>query len=143
MPDYVRKKKWARRWYWIAAFMLMLYALIGWLRLQQTLLYWYYFLELNLWPHPLYLTVSGGMIGIGYGLALVFHLFRFKHTALYIRIVGILLISWIWIDRIWIGRRTSFIALLPITMLITFCTIGLDLLFTRKIEYQKKIEENA
>jgi len=143
MADIVMKKKRARRRYWISAFFLMLYALIGWLRLQQTLLYWYYFLELSLWPHPLYLAVSGGAIGAGYSLALIFHLARFKYTARYIRFLGFLLIIWIWIDRIWIGIRDSFISLLPITILITICTIGLDLLLVRKIEYTKKNKEHV
>ncbi|MCD6576931.1 MAG: hypothetical protein J7K66_02830 [Anaerolineaceae bacterium] len=137
MADIIIKKKRARRRYWISAFLLMLYALVGWLRLQQTLLYWYYFLKLGLWPHPFYLAVSGGAIGFGYTLALVFHLVRFKYTAYYIHFLGILLVLWIWLDRIWIARRDSFISLLPITVIITCCTIGLDLLLIRKIKYKK------
>jgi len=143
MDDIVKKKKRARRRYWISALFLTLYALVGWLRLQQTLLYWYYFLELGLWPHPLYFAVSGGAIGIGYSLALIFHLARFKYTARYIRFVGILLIIWLWIDRIWIGMRDAFIFLLPITILITGCTIGLDLLLVRKTQYKKKSKQHA
>jgi len=143
MADTVKKKKRARRRYWISAFFLIMYALVGWLRLQQTLLYWYYFLELGLWPHPLYLAVSGGLIGIGYSLALIFHLTRFKYTARSVRFLGILLIIWIWIDRIWIGMRDTFISLLSVTILITGCTIGLDLLLVRKIEYTKKNKEHA
>jgi hypothetical protein len=139
----IKKKKRARRRYWISAFFLLLYALVGWLRLQQTLLYWYYFLELGLWPHPLYFAVSGSTIGIGYSLALTFHLSRFKNTARYIRFLGIFLIIWIWIDRIWIGMRDSFISLLPITIIITSWTIGLDLLLVRKIKYIKKNQEHA
>ena len=137
------KKKRARRRYWISAFLLTLYALIDWLRLQQTLLYWYYFLELGLWPHPIYLALSGSAIGISYSLALIFHLARFKYTARYIRFLGILLIVWIWIDRIWIGIRDSFTSLLPITIIITGCTIGLDLLLVRKTEYKKKSKQHA
>jgi len=139
----IKKKKRARRRYWISAFLLMLYALVGWLRLQQTLLYWYYFLELELWPHPLYLAVSGAVLGIGYSLALILHFTRFNYTAGYIRFLGILLIIWIWIDRIWIGIRDTFISLLPITIIITGCTIGLDLFLVRKIEYKKKNKEHA
>ena len=144
MKNVVKKKKRALRRYWISAFFLFLYALIGWLRLQQTLLYWYYFLELGLWPHPLYFAVSGGIIGAGYSLALIFHFARFKYTARYIRFLGIFLIIWIWVDRIWIGIRDTFISLLPITIIITSCTIGLDLLLVRKIEYiKKKSQEHA
>lgn len=138
MGNVDKKKKRARRRYWVSAFFLFLYALVGWLRLQQTLLYWYYFLKLGLWPHPLYFAVSGCMIGSGYSLALIFHCVRFKYTAQTIRFLGILLIIWLWIDRIWIGIRDTFISLLPITIIITSCTIGLDLLLIRKMEYMKK-----
>ena len=143
MENVDKKKKRARRRYWISAFFLFLYALVGWLRLQQALLFWYYFLELGLWPQPLYFAVSGGVIGSGYSLALVFHFVRFKYTAQIIRVLGILLIIWIWIDRIWIGIRDAFTSLLPITIIITGCTLGLDLLLTRKIEYKKKSEKNG
>jgi len=143
MENVDKKKKRARRRYWISAFFLFLYALVGWLRLQQALLFWYYFLELDLWPHPLYFAVSGGVIGAGYSLALIFHFVRFKYTAQIIRVLGILLIIWIWVDRIWIGIRDAFTSLLPITIIITGCTLGLDLLFIRRIEYIKKSEENG
>jgi len=143
MENVNKKKKRARRRYWISAFFLSLYALVGWMRLQQTLLYWYYFLELGLWPHPLYFAVSGGMIGSGYSLALIFHFTHFKYTARFIHLLGILLIIWIWVDRIWIGIRDTFNSLLPITIIVTGCTLGLDLLLVRKIEYMKKSEENA
>ena len=143
MENVNKKKKRARRRYWISAFFLSLYALVGWLRLQQALSYWYYFLELGLWPHPLYFAVSGGLIGSGYSLALIFHFAHFKYTARFIHLLGILLIIWIWVDRIWIGIRDTFNSLLPITIIITGCTLGLDLLLVRKIEYMKKSEENA
>ncbi len=138
MENVDKKKKRARRRYWISAFFLFLVALVGGVRLQQTLLYWYYFLKLGLWPHPLYFAVSGGMIGAGYSLALIFHFAHFKYTARYIRFLGILLILWIWVDRIWIGIRETIISLLPIKLIITGCTSGLDLLLVRKIEYTKK-----
>jgi len=138
MSDINKKKRRARRRYWISAFFFMLYALVGWLRFQQTLLYWYYLLELNLWPHPIYLAISGGALGIGYSLALIFHFIQYKFMPLYFRFLGIALIIWIWIDRIWIGMRNSFVLLLPITIIITGCTIGLDLLLVNKIEYKKK-----
>ena len=143
MKNVDKKKKRARRRYWISAFFLFLYALVGWLRLQQALLFWYYFLELDLWPHPLYFAVSGGVIGAGYSLALIFHFVRFKYTAQIIRVLGILLIIWIWVDRIWIGIRDAFTSLLPITIIITGCTLGLDLLLVKRIEYIKESEENG
>jgi hypothetical protein len=143
MPKKNKVEKRQRRKFWISAISIALYALIGWLRFQQTLLYWYYLIELDLWPHPIYLAISGGLIGTGYSLAFIFHVIRYKFTHQYIRVLGLILIVWIWIDRIWIGMRDSFVPLLPITILITICTIGLDVFFIRKIKYGKKKIEHA
>jgi hypothetical protein len=122
---------------------LAVYALVGWLRLQGALSYWYYFLELGLRPHPLYLLISGGLIGLGYSLALVFHLIRHRLTPLLIRVLGFGLITWIWIDRIWIAIRETFINLLLGTFLITICTICLDVLLASTLEYKQAKEEHG
>ena len=138
----LRSRKY-RRIYWLSAFLLAFYALVGWLRLQQALTFWYYLLELGLRPHPIYLAISGGLIGIWYSLALIYHLFRLKFTPLIIRVLGIILIIWIWIDRIWIGIRQTFFDLLPVTIMITACTISIDILLISKLEYKQVDEENA
>ena len=132
-----------RRIYWLSSFLLAFYALVGWLRLQQALFFWYYLLELGLRPRPVYLAVSGGLIGVGYSLALIFHLFRFKFTPQFIRVLEISLIIWIWIDLIWIGVQETFINLLPVTILITACTISIDILLISKLEFKQVDEENA
>lgn len=129
--------------YWLSTFLLAFYALVGWLRLQQALFFWNYLLELGLRPHPVYLAVSGGLIGVGYSLALIFYVFRTKFTSQFIRVLGISLIIWIWIDRIWIGIQETFINLLPVTILITACTISIDILLISKLKYKQVDEENA
>ncbi len=143
MSEIIKKSRKKCRMYWLSAILLAVYALVGWLRLQQTLAYWYYLLEIGLWPHPRYLAISGGLIGIGYSLALIFHLFRIKFTAKFIHTLGIFLIMWIWIDRIWIGIREAFVNLLPVTVLISACTISIDILLISKLEYRQVNEENA
>ncbi|MDO9547074.1 MAG: hypothetical protein Q7J07_10060 [Pelolinea sp.] len=143
MPKTILISRKTHRIYWLSTFLLAIYALIGWLRFQQTLSYWYYLLELDLWPHPVYLAISGGLIGIGYSLALVCHLFRVRYTPQFIRVLGIALIIWIWIDRIWIGIREGFIDLLPVTILITACTISIDILLVSKLDYKQVKVENA
>jgi hypothetical protein len=139
----LRSKK-VRFKYWLTACLLAVYALVGWLRLQGALSYWYYLLELGLRPHPLYLLISGGLIGLGYSLAFLLHLLRHRGAPILVRIFGIGLIVWVWVDRIWIGIRETFFNLLPITLLITTCTISLDILLVRKLEYkQAKKEEHG
>lgn len=137
MASIIINKKNNKLKFWAAALLLSIYALIGWLRFQQTLRYWYYFLEINLWPHPFYLAISGSLIGIGYSLGALFHLMRLNFTASYLRYLGLLFLLWIWIDRIFVVVRESFIPLLPITILITICTILIDIQLIRKIIYKK------
>jgi hypothetical protein len=132
MATTIINKKRIRRRFWTSAFLLAVFTLVGWLRFQQALRYWYYLIEIKLWPHPLYFAASGGLIGLGYGLALLFHLLRFRYISLYIRVLTALFLIWLWIDRIWIVTRESFLPLLPITILITVCTIGLNLLYIRR-----------
>ena len=137
-----RSKK-ARFKYWLTACLLAVYALVGWLRFQGSLSYWYYLLELGLRPHPLYLLISGGLIGLGYSLAFLFHLIRQPKTAVLVRVLGIGLVIWVWVDRIWIGIRETFLNLLPVTLLITTFTMFLDLLLVRKLEYKQTKEEHG
>ena len=143
MPGIDKNQRKNRRRYWFSASILFFFALVGWLRFQQTLRYWYTFIELDVWPHPLYSAITGGLIGIGYGLALIFHLSHITFTPRYIRILGVIFLAWIWFDRVWIAVREAFISLLPITILITVCTIGLDVLLIHKITYKMKHDEQS
>jgi len=129
------------RIYWLTALALTILATVGWMRFQQSLHHWYYLIGLKLWPHPLYLAISGGLIGIGYSLALIFHLARKSFTPFYLRVLGITLLIWLWIDRIFIGMRDSFYLLLTGTILITVVMIALDIFIFHKNRYPEK-EDN-
>ena len=136
-------KQRSQGFFWLAALILAIFSVIGWMRFQQTLRHWYYLVDLGIWPHPVYLAVSGGLIGIGFGLALIFHLSRSRFTLFAIRILEIVLLIWLWIDRIFIGMRESFLLLLAGTVMITLIVIACDRFIFRRNSYVQKAEQDA
>jgi len=132
-----------RRIYLLTTAILVIPAAAGWMRFQQALRHWYYLIDLNVWPRPIYFAVSGGLIGIGYSLALIFHFLKLRFTEVYLRILGITLILWLWVDRIFVGIRESFRLLLPVTILITLFVISFDVFLFRKNSYLTKAGKNG
>ena len=138
-----KTKNKTRRIYLLTILFIAIIATIGWMRFQQALRHWYYLISINLWPHPFYLAITGGLIGIGYSLALIFHFTQKPFTGLYLQLLGSSLIIWLWIDRIFIGMRESFPLLLAGTILITIMLILLDILIFKKNAYLKKKGTNG
>lgn len=129
--------------FWTTALSLAAISLVGWMRFQQALRHWYYLLELTLWPPPIYLAVSGGLIGVLYALGLIFHLTRQSFTAPFLRVTSAVLILWLWADRVFFSIRGSFSLLLAGTIFLTILLIGLDLFLVRNNIYCMKAGGHA
>ena len=127
-----------KRLHWLTAFATAGISAVGWMRFQQTLRHWFYLIDINLWPHPIYLAITGGLIGIGFSLGLILHLTANPHTNQFLRILCVILVVWLWVDRIFIGMRESFTILLASTLLITICLVLLDQLVFQKVVYKSK-----
>lgn len=138
----IRSKK-DRRIAWVSAIVLAIVATVGWMRFQQALRHWYYLIDLGVWPPPVYQAVSGGLIGIIHSLGLIFLASKRPFTAAYLRIINVLLLIWLWVDRIVIGIRDYFLLLLAGTIFISLCLICFDLLLYRNISYPKIEVEDA
>ena len=119
--------------------LLPIYALIGWLRLYESLNYRDYLIELNIWPRPLYFAVTGGLLGIGFTLAWVFLLLKFKASARYNRILGMIFLIWFWADRIWLSLREAFFDQLFVGFLISAVTLSWMFLLIHKTDFKKKV----
>ena len=130
-PLKIRKKD--RRIARVIAIILVVIATIGWMRFQQALRHWYYLINLGVWPPPIYQAVSGGMIGITHSLGLIFHLSKRPFTAAYLRIINVLLLIWLWIDRIFFTIRDYFMLLLAGTIFISILLVCFDVLLYRNI----------
>ncbi len=122
--------------------LLPVYALIGWLRLYETINYWRYLIELNIWPRPLYFAITGGLLGLGFTLAWLFLLLKFKASARYNRILGVVFLIWFWVDRIWLSLREAFFSQLFTAFFITAVTLGWMFLLIHKIDFNQKVRSD-
>jgi hypothetical protein len=111
------------------------YALLGGLRFYETLKYQAYLAELNIWPRPLYMLLSGLLIGLGFSLALFCVAFRMRCTPLYIRALGSVFLAWLWFDVIWLGTREAFYHNLPVTGLISAATLLVMFALVKPYDY--------
>ena len=125
-------KAWGR-WRRITALSIsFLYALMGWLRLRESLRYFYYLRSIQLYPGPTYLAVSGGTAGALFTAAFFLILFQSRITPDYVRIVSLIYIAWWWADRIWLGRPESFERQVFLITLVTLLTLFFAFFLVRK-----------
>ena len=121
-----------REWQRITALgMAVIYSLMGWLRLRETLRYWHYLRSLRLYPGPLYLAVSGGMVGLLFTVIFFLILFRSRISTVFTRITSFLFLLWWWADRIWLGTREAFVTHLSTSVLITVLSLLFAFLLVR------------
>lgn len=133
-----KRRRWRKT---ILIALLGIFALVGWLRLHGALTYRDYFTTLNLWPHPIYLAISGGMIGITFTLAIFFLLLKWRFADLYARWLAIAFLLWFWIDRIWLSVREAFFIQLETAILITLATFFWAFILIRKKDFRQKPKE--
>lgn len=130
-------KPWRHR---LSLLMAAVYALMGWLRLQQAVQFWTILKDLDIWPRPLYFAISGGAIGIGFTIAFLLMLGKKRFTCYYIRILSASFLIWFWIDRILYSTYSAFFMQLPISLLITASTILLAFILVRKNDFPKEMK---
>lgn len=130
--------KWGKRRKALAAALLVIYAAMGWMRLNASLEYRNYLLELNLFPPPIYSAVTGGLIGLLFTLAFILLIFSVKAAPLLVRYLGILFLIWFWSDRIWFSTREAFFSQLFISLMITFATLVWSFILIQKKDFPRK-----
>lgn len=118
--------------------LLSLYALMGWLRLVGTLRLWDYLEKFILWPRPLYLAVSGGLIGFLFSLAIILFLAQRKLAPRFSRVLALLFLIWFWVDRIWLSTRAAFFVQLEASLLITLTTLFWAFGLIKKKDFSNK-----
>jgi len=119
---------------------------MGWLRLHGALTFQDYFTTLNIWPRPIYLAISGGMIGVSFTLAVLLILFNCRYANKYARWLAIVFLTWFWVDRIWLSVREAFFNQLEIGLLITLVTLFWAFILIRRNDLRqepKELEENG
>ena len=94
-----RYRKWFIRQI-IAALIMIAISLLGWLRLIESIRLWDFLIELGLNPHPLYLAITGGLMGIFFTIAAINLLICHKRVVFFTRLCSILLAAWLIFDHL-------------------------------------------
>jgi hypothetical protein len=134
-PDSVAPSKGRRL---LAIFCLFWYALLGWLRFYQAQVHQAYFSELRIWPGPLYIALSGLLIGLFFSLAVILLIIKVRFAPPYTRMTGMLFLGWLWFDHIWLGKREAFNHQLVINILISLVTGWIVFILIRNQDYGKE-----
>jgi len=130
-----RRAKWRR----IAVIIsLSAIAMAGWLRARETLVYWSYLLKLKIWPSPLYILLSGLVIGLTFSLGVLFVAIQLRFAPLYIRISGVLLLLWLWCDYIFLGTREAFFDQVLVLTIISLLTLHVVFILVRNKDFSKE-----
>ena len=105
----------ARRPFWLSllAFCLALLSLAGWLRLVESISRWQFLLETGVQPGPFYLAVTGLLIGAAGLVAAMGIWFRKRWAPGYTRILAVLWLGWLWLDRLLVASSPTALANWP------------------------------
>lgn len=133
-----KRGRWRRT---ILIALLGIYALMGLLRLRGALTFQDYFITLNIWPRPIYLAITGGMIGFAFTLAVFLLLFNWRYAYKYARWLAVVFLLWFWADRIWLSMREAFFNQLEIGLLITLVTFIWAFTLIRRNDLHEKPKE--
>jgi hypothetical protein len=113
----------------VLAFSLLLISLTGWLRFTQSLYQWQFLVAYGIQPGPLYIAISGCIIGLTAGLGLVVFWLRIPWSKLYIQISLILLtIGW-WSDYLLFTQNNNAFSNLPFRLVGNFIYLGFVFLY--------------
>ena len=93
--------------HWLAIAFWSVLALLGGLRVWQSLALQDYLVEVGVQPGPLYLTLTGAAQILAAGLALAAFLSRWRRGGLAVRLLAALWVLGFWIDRIWVASSPA------------------------------------
>ncbi len=131
-----------RRSFWLKllAAGLLLISLTGWLRMQQALVDWQALVQIGLKPGPVYLAVSGALIGLG-GLACLIGVWlRSKWGFGFTRGFVLVWQAWSWADRLWLARSDTALSNWPFALGATVLILGY--VFAALAEEERRLYES-
>ena len=92
-------QKWFRRQI-LAALLMIFLSFMGWLRLAESIRLWKTLIEINLNPAPMYLAITGGLIGVLSLISAISLLLRIKWSIFFSRFWVILFAIWLFFDHL-------------------------------------------
>lgn len=109
-PAPARRRPW---WLKLIAYGLIILSLTGWLRFGQSIARWDSLVEAGIQPGPLYLAVSGLLIGLG-ALTAGVAVWRRSRLAPQLALPMVVIwVVWLWVDRLWIATSPTALSNAP------------------------------
>ncbi len=113
----------------VLAFTLLIISLTGWLRLTQSLYQWQYLMKYEILPGPLYIAISGCLIGLVAGLGVVAFWLRLQWAKTYLQVSLVLLTVGWWLDYVLFTHNSTAFTSLPFRVVITIVYLGFIFLY--------------
>lgn len=115
-----------RRSFWLKVLTagLLIISLTGWLRLQQAFADWQTLSQIGVSPGPLYIAISGGVIGAGALVSAVGVWLRSKWFFSFTRGFALVWQAWAWVDRLWLARSETALSNWPFALGATVVIVG-------------------
>ena len=123
--------------YKIIIFSLLIIAVMGWLRVYQSLYQWDWLIKYDVFPGPWYSLITGGIIGVIAMLGVVVGWLRLNWSAQYIQIIVVLLSLGWWLDYLLFSQSSIAFYNLPFRIVANF----LYLIFVVGYFYLVKVKE--
>ena len=97
----------------LLSLLLFIFALMGWLRFSQSIYQWQYLVMYQVKPGPLYILISGLLIGISMSIGLIAFWLRKLWSKKFLQItIAIIFIGW-WLDYLILTRNPAAFTNLP------------------------------
>lgn len=123
--------------YKIIIFSLLIIAVMGWLRVYQSIYQWEWLIRYAVFPGPWYTLITGVLIGVIATLGVVVGWLRLVWSAKYIQVIVVLLSLGWWLDYLLFSQSSIAFYNLPFRIVVNF----LYLIFVVGYFYLVKVEE--
>jgi hypothetical protein len=108
----------------LLSLLLLIFAVLGWLRFSQSIYQWYYLVAYQVKPGPLYTLISGLLIGISMSIGLVAFWMRKPWSKQYLQIAFAIIFTGWWLDYLILTRNPSAFTNWPFRLVGSLVVLG-------------------
>ena len=110
--------------FWLTVALFLWFSLIGWLRLQQSIVQWHWLQSIGISPGPIYIAISGGLWGIAGLVSAIALWLRLAWGRLTAQISAIFLATSYWADRLVLSRSGDNQSNVVFALIVSFVALG-------------------
>lgn len=108
----------------LLSLILLLMALYGWLRFGQSIYQWKFLLDFGVNPSPLYILVSGLLIGVVLTTALIAFWFQLKWSTRFVQVSVVLAALYWWLDYLLLTQNQAAFSNWPFRLAASLVVLG-------------------